>query len=114
MNRSTEDEIHDTQLDTEYKTAVIATSLARHLCEHFDTLPIAAQTRILDTHDFLLLMVPLIEEPPWTRRRSSPRTSSTVWEKQTDDCTWNEVLPSDLLRITRCEAQYTYANRQLY
>ena len=105
QNRSTIEEIHDNRLDTEFKSAVVATSLARHLCEHIECLPIGAQTRILDTHDYLQMMVPLIDEPPWTRRRKSSKTGNMVWEKLYDNRDWREVAPSDLLQITQCEAQ---------
>ena len=64
QTRSTTEEINDTRLDTEYKIAVVTTSLARHLCEHIESLPIGAQSHILDTHDYLVLIVPIIEEPP--------------------------------------------------
>ena len=64
QNRSTEDKIHNLQLDTEYNIIVITISLVRNLCKNFDTLHIATQTRIIDTHDFILLMVLLVEEPP--------------------------------------------------
>jgi hypothetical protein len=30
-------------------------------------------TRVLDTHDVLLGLVPLIENPPWTRRLDTVR-----------------------------------------
>lgn len=105
-------------LQTEYQSAVKSTSLARYLCEHFDSLSISIQTRILNTHDFLMLFIPLIDEPPWTRRRSKPATyvskSSNpsmgdsdeilVWEKFIDQ-EWKEVQSTDLLNVTQCEAQ---------
>jgi hypothetical protein len=104
QGRTTLEGIRDNRLETEFKTAVIATSLARHLCEHIESLPIGAQTRILDTHDYLQMMIPLIDEPPWTRRR---RISGDVivWEKIQDNHEWKQVAPSDLLQITQCEAQ---------
>ena len=117
-------EMRDNVRLTEYKTAVVAVSLARHLCEHMDCLSLGAQTRILDTHDFLQMMVPLVDEPPWTRtraRRCKPTfplssstdtetdtetcSSATVWEKLYDNSEWKEVEPSNLLLVTQCEAQ---------
>lgn len=113
--RTSLDEIKENQLDTEFKISIAATSLARYLCEHIESLPLSAQTRILDTHDFLLMMVPLIDEPPWTRRRqkiiattnnNNQRSNSvTIWEKYSDNHAWEEVQPKDLLQITKCEAQ---------
>jgi hypothetical protein len=106
QNRSILEEIRDNLLDSEFKTAVVATSMARHLCEHIDILPISAQTRILDTHDYLQMMVPLIDEPPWTRRRRvSNSQEEIVWEKLFDNHEWRKVSPNELLQITKCEAQ---------
>ena len=68
--RTALEEIHDSVLDAQYKTSVTAVSLARYLCEHIDALPLSARSRILETHDFPIMIVPLIEEPPWTRRRT--------------------------------------------
>jgi hypothetical protein len=98
--RSRLEEMRDARLDTEYRTAVSAISLARYLCEHFDSLVLGAQTRILDTHDFLVMMTPLIDEPPWTRRRKILKGGMTVvvWEKYMD-YKWTEVPASDLLEI---------------
>jgi hypothetical protein len=91
--------------------------------------------RVLDVHDFPLLMIRLIEEPPWTRRRaiivdqpssgtapangsggggagmdddddgSSIKRSRTIWEKLDDDNEWREVRPTDLLKLTRLEGE---------
>lgn len=107
--RTALEEMEDHRLDAEFKTCVAAVALARYLCEHADQLPVAAVARIADTHDFLVAVVPLIDEPPWTRRRTVRRDGDTgdvvVWEKYGDSHRWEEVAPADLLRLTRCEAQ---------
>jgi hypothetical protein len=105
QSRSLIDDFYENLLGTEYRTSVAATSLARYLCEHIDVLPLSAQYRILDTHDYLLLFVPLIEEPPWTRRRIRTKDGIVVWEKLFDNKEWKEVAPKDLIQITQCEAQ---------
>eukprot|EP00639_Heterosigma_akashiwo_P001681 CAMPEP_0194573106 /NCGR_PEP_ID=MMETSP0292-20121207/9436_1 /TAXON_ID=39354 /ORGANISM="Heterosigma akashiwo, Strain CCMP2393" /LENGTH=224 /DNA_ID=CAMNT_0039424253 /DNA_START=33 /DNA_END=708 /DNA_ORIENTATION=+ len=56
-------------------------------------------TRILDTHDILLSLIPLIENPPWTRRLDSGK-----WEKFVE-LKWRTVEPVDLLTLTKTEAQ---------
>lgn len=104
QSRSLFDDFYENLLGTEYRTSVAATSLARYLCEHIDVLPLSAQYRILDTHDYLLLFVPLIEEPPWTRRRIKTKDGIVVWEKLFDN-EWKEVAPKDLIQVTQCEAQ---------
>ena len=122
QTRTALEEIHDSMLDAQYKTSVAALNLAQYLCQHVEELPLAARSRLLDTHDFPLLMMPLIEEPPWTRRRekvmrrrpdgedngdgngTTTTTTKIVWEKYIDG-DWSEVEPDELLRLTKCEAQ---------
>jgi hypothetical protein len=123
---TTSEEIIYNLLQTEYQTSIKATSLARYICEHFDSLSISIQSRIINTHDFLMLFIPLIDEPPWTRRRTKSINNGnengngntndntnanndeinevTVWEKYIDQ-EWKETPPCDLLQITQCEAQ---------
>lgn len=106
-NRSSLDSMMENKLETEFKTAVAATALARYLCEYIEALPLSAQTRILDTHDYLVMMVPLIDEPPWTRRRTETdkkENNNMIWEKYINN-SWETVQPGDLLQITKCEAQ---------
>lgn len=112
--RSRLEEIQDTVHDESYKAAVAAVSLSRYLCENAQDLPASIVSRILEVHDFPLLFVPLIEEPPWTRRRQVERkqndrtTTHIVWEKLLNDnnCNeWSEVLPKDLMVLTKLEAQ---------
>lgn len=114
--RSRLDEIQDSLHDESYKTAVAAVSLSRYLCENAKDLPASIVSRMMEVHDWPLLMVPLIEEPPWTRRRQvvvveqkedDDCTSSTriVWEKLNDNNEWSEVLPRELLVLTKAEAQ---------
>lgn len=114
------EDIEYNMLQTEFQTSVKTTALARYICEHFDSLSISIQSRILNTHDFLMLFIPLIDEPPWTRRRrkqikytpyisKDPDSSDAanevlVWEKYIEQ-EWTEIKPRDLLNMTQCEAQ---------
>ena len=88
-----------------------AVGLARYLCEKIDELPNSIASRLLEVHDFPLLMVPLIEEPPWTRRSQVEKvedgqtSTKVVWEKLNDNNEWSEVLPKDLLLLTKNEGQ---------
>jgi len=51
------------------------------------------------------MFVPLIDEPPWTRRRFLPNTNTVVWEKLHDNNEWKDVPTHELLKVTKCEAQ---------
>lgn len=53
-------------------------ALLRFLCEHLHRLPLGVMTRVLDTHDVLLGLVFLVENPPWTRRTEGVRFVLTI------------------------------------
>lgn len=115
--------------DIAYRGAVSCVAIARYLTEHIKKLPLSAMTRIMDTHDYLLLMVPLIENPPWTRRirktikpppsavaaaanggddgekkETKKRETRIAWEKFVEQ-EWREVEPHNLLQLTNTEGQ---------
>jgi hypothetical protein len=43
-------------------------TVLRYLCAQGSKLGVSVLSRISDTHDVLTLIVPLIDNPPWTRR----------------------------------------------
>jgi hypothetical protein len=94
-----EDELAQYHSDIEFRVCVSACACARLICEHADDIPLSAVSRITDTHDLLILVVPLIENPPWTRR-----LSNGTWQKMVD-FSWVDTKPIDLLTITKLEGQ---------
>ena len=97
--RTPADEIAQYYHNIEFRTCISAVSIARFLTEHIDSMPLNAISRITDTHDYLMLIIPLIENPPWTRH-----TSVGKWEKMVD-YNWVEVQPINLLKLTKIEGQ---------
>lgn len=98
-DKNPEDELAQYHSDIEFRVCVSACACARLICEHADSIPLSAVSRITDTHDLMILVVPLIENPPWTRR-----LSNGTWQKMVD-FSWSEVKPIDLLSITKLEGQ---------
>lgn len=88
----------------EFRVCITAVAIARFLCEHSDSLVLSVSTRITDTHDYLVLMIPLIENPPWTRRIPAAAGKPAKWQKLID-FKWTDVLPIDLLKLTKLEGQ---------
>lgn len=85
--------------EIEFKICISACAIARFLCEHAESMPLSVVSRITDTHDWLILLVPLIENPPWTRRLQTGK-----WQKLVDH-KWTDVAPIDLLKVTKLEGQ---------
>jgi hypothetical protein len=98
-SRTPLEELKQHYLEIELRVCVSSVSLARFLCEHGAALSLSVQSRITDTHDYLLLIIPLIENPPWTRRLPTGK-----WQKLID-LKWSLVQPIDLLKITKLEGQ---------
>ena len=63
------DEMLHVTYDATYKTWLASVSLARYICEHMNDLSPSCAHRILNVHDYPMLLIRLIVEPPWTRRR---------------------------------------------
>ena len=85
--------------EIEFRVCISSVALARFLCEHANAMPLSVVSRITDTHDMLILLVPLIENPPWTRRLDSGK-----WQKLIDQ-KWIDVAPIDLMKVTKLEGQ---------
>lgn len=98
-SRTPKDELKDHFAEIDYRVCTSAVSICRFICEHADALPLSVVSRITDTHDLLILLVPLIENPPWTRRSNTGKWLKVIDHK------WTEVKPIDLLKITKLEGQ---------
>lgn len=92
--------LEDQAVDVMVQVSVGAVTLMRYLCEHVNGLPLSVLVRILETHDILCSIIPIIENPPWSRRLKK----SGVWQKLVDN-TWEEVGVNDLLKLTKTEGQ---------
>jgi hypothetical protein len=99
QKRTALDDLERQAAEIEFRSAVSAVTVLRYLTEHVSKLPLAVMTRLLDTHDVMVAVVPLIENPPWTRR-----TDEGAWEKYKENA-WREVEASALLKLTKHEAQ---------
>ena len=63
-NRDPKDDLAQQLTEIEFKICISACTIARYLSEHADAMPLNVVSRITDTHDFLILILPLIENPP--------------------------------------------------
>jgi len=53
----------------EFQISMSALNICRFLTDHRQHLPLTLTTRLLETHDILLTLCPLIEKAPWVRKR---------------------------------------------
>ena len=105
-NRTAREELEEQALQIEFTVSVSCVALVRMVCEHVGELTVAAVSRIVDKHDFLLSVIPLIEHPPWTRARQAD--GKRIWQKL-DNGEWTDVPHDRLLDVTKLEAQAWFA-----
>jgi hypothetical protein len=55
-----------------FGTALAALSVLRYMTDYMTELPLGVMARMLDTHDSIMQLVPLLEERPWMRRCARP------------------------------------------
>eukprot|EP00820_Chromera_velia_P020814 Cvel_29427.t1-p1 / transcript=Cvel_29427.t1 / gene=Cvel_29427 / organism=Chromera_velia_CCMP2878 / gene_product=Zinc finger MYND domain-containing protein 10, putative / transcript_product=Zinc finger MYND domain-containing protein 10, putative / location=Cvel_scaffold4019:6144-11724(+) / protein_length=410 / sequence_SO=supercontig / SO=protein_coding / is_pseudo=false len=70
LNQSREEELERLKKEAEFKIAVCALSIVRFLTDHMHKMSPSVATTLLNQHDFLLLLVPLMEKQPWHRVNS--------------------------------------------
>ncbi len=73
MNRNPKDDLYERAESLKFRVCVTTISVLRYLCEHMDALPSNLYLRMLDVHDILLGIIPLLENPPWTKRLDKVR-----------------------------------------
>ncbi|GMH96209.1 hypothetical protein TrST_g13196 [Triparma strigata] len=96
MSRTKSEELRDQRYQIEYSLGLSSLTIVRYLLESFPSLPLNVQSRLLKTHDILLMLIPLIEEPPWIRLTSSS------WEVY-EEGKW--TVPEDLNVVGKSTAQ---------
>ena len=64
--------------DIDFACAACAVSVLRYVTDHIDALPLSVTARLLQGHDTLSLLLPLLPHSPFTRYPSLPSTTPTV------------------------------------
>jgi hypothetical protein len=81
-------------------------SILRYLTQHLNVIPLSAMVRMLDTHDFILQLVPLLENMPWQRTHvyreggKKKRCQEKFIEQQ-----WVRLDNDDRFQLTQVEGQ---------
>lgn len=95
----TNEQLVDSQyLETEFQVAMCTISILRFLTDHRSLLPLTITSRLVETHDVLLLLVPLMEKSPWVRKRNG------VIEKFEDQA-WEKVADEDIGQLPKLHSQ---------
>lgn len=98
-SRTDSQELDKNVSDINFKVGISAVACMRYIAEHAGKLHVGVITRLLDTHDVVLSLVPLIEYPPWTYR-----TEDGKWKKYIGN-KWEACDAENLLKLTKTEGQ---------
>ncbi|GMH44294.1 hypothetical protein BSKO_12228 [Bryopsis sp. KO-2023] len=95
---SGEEELERNCRDVDFATAISAVTILRYLCENITTLPMCVISRLLCSHDTVMALLALIENPPWVRIRKS-KTEKFI------NNVWAPVEAFDRFKITQLDGQ---------
>jgi len=86
--------------ECEFQVCMCTISLLRFLTDHRVAVPLAVTIRLLETHDVLLLLVPLMEKAPWVRKN---RRNSAI--EKFEEHRWERVEQNDEGRLPKLHSQ---------
>lgn len=98
LARSEEEELDDKLKEHRLGTAVCSVTIVRYLSDAAAKLPVSILTRLLQTHDTIMALLPLAESPPWKRERAGGI-------EQLESSHWTAVPASDRFRLSNTDAQ---------
>lgn len=98
LAESTQEQLDDQISNLPFDISTKAVGIMRYMIDHCAVLPLSCLTRLLNKHDVLVSLVPLITRNPWER------TVGGKLEKYVDG-NWAECEPSDRLKLTKPAGQ---------
>ncbi|KAK3579403.1 hypothetical protein CHS0354_029711 [Potamilus streckersoni] len=98
VSNSSMEELEKQDRKLTFEICVRALTLLRYITDHLDSLPLSVMTRILNTLDIPILLVQLVEMPPWSRSKAGKQYKYI-------DNKWQEVDFDDSWKLTKIEGQ---------
>jgi hypothetical protein len=86
--------------ECEFQVCMCCISIIRFLTDHRVAMPLAVTTRLLETHDVLMLLVPLMEKAPWVRKN---KINGRI--EKFEDHKWEVVEADDEGRLPKLHTQ---------
>lgn len=86
--------------ECEFQVCMCVISIIRFLTDHRVAMPLAVTTRLLETHDVLMLLVPLMEKAPWVRKN---KVNGRI--QKFEDHEWQTVEADDEGRLPKLHTQ---------
>eukprot|EP00405_Crypthecodinium_cohnii_P042774 CAMPEP_0206566136 /NCGR_PEP_ID=MMETSP0325_2-20121206/24488_1 /ASSEMBLY_ACC=CAM_ASM_000347 /TAXON_ID=2866 /ORGANISM="Crypthecodinium cohnii, Strain Seligo" /LENGTH=432 /DNA_ID=CAMNT_0054069127 /DNA_START=20 /DNA_END=1315 /DNA_ORIENTATION=+ len=86
--------------ECEFQVCMCTISILRFLTDHRVAIPLAVTTRLLETHDVLMLLVPLMEKAPWVRKN---RRNGNI--EKFEEHRWQAIEEDDEGRLPKLHSQ---------
>mmetsp|Transcript_11111 Transcript_11111/g.31439 ORF Transcript_11111/g.31439 Transcript_11111/m.31439 type:complete len:658 (-) Transcript_11111:1406-3379(-) len=106
MEQSPVDQLNDKLREIDFAVGIASLSITRYLTDHAKTLPLGVTNRIVNTCDLLMALVPLLDNPPWVRRRKG------VTQKYATN-KWETVERTERLKLSKLDGQVWLAINNL-
>lgn len=92
------EELQKQEKKLNFEICLKAVSLLRYITDNLESLPLSVMTRMLNTLDIPILLVQLVENPPWTKRKDG-KVFKFI------DSKWQELDFQESFKITKIEGQ---------
>ncbi|OAE24064.1 hypothetical protein AXG93_2402s1230 [Marchantia polymorpha subsp. ruderalis] len=102
VNLKPEEEVEDKVARNRFCAGVCALSVLRYLTDYISSLSPCVMARLLDCHDVVMALIPLVESAPWTRKRKS---GDKRWVEKYSKGKWSEVPPADRYLLVEPDVQ---------
>ncbi|GAX77785.1 hypothetical protein CEUSTIGMA_g5228.t1 [Chlamydomonas eustigma] len=103
------EELHERARELEFASAMGSLSVLRYLTEFFSSAPMGLLSRMVSSNDTLMALLPLLERPPWVRRRGG-KTERWCVE---GGMRWTAVEAADRLKLGQYDIQVWLAINNL-
>lgn len=98
MARSELEDFEERLKESRLAVATCSITIVRYLSDGAARLPIGILTRLLQTHDTVMALLPLLDNPPWRRERKGSI-------EQLEGSHWVSVPAAERMRLSQVDAQ---------
>ncbi|KAH8948594.1 hypothetical protein BDL97_11G102200 [Sphagnum fallax] len=102
LDMKPEEDLREKAANMQFAIAICSLTILRYLTDYMSDLPLSVMARMLDSHDVIMALVPLVEDPPWQRK--CMRSNKIVMEKYVEG-KWTQVQPQDRFKLNKPDAQ---------
>ena len=92
------DELDERLNNIRLSVATCSVTIIRYLSDNAGKLPVGIMTRLLQTRDTIMALVPLADSPPWKRERGGV-------PEHFEGGQWTVTPPAERFRLSNTDAQ---------